>query len=99
MLVVTGVTRVASEDAAAARAAQAVVAAATREEDGCYTYAFYEDVETPGRFRVYEEWRDEPALMAHLETAHIAEFRAALGKLTILSRDIKKMKGCVSEPL
>ena len=99
MLVVTGVTQVDPKDAAAARAAQARVAAITRTEDGCHTYAFYEDVEVPGRFRVYEEWRDEDALQAHLAADHIAEFRAAVGRLTVLSREIKKMKGCASEPL
>ena len=99
MLVVTGVTRVAPEDIATARAATAKVAEKTRDEDGCYTYAFYEDVEVPGRFRVYEEWRDEAALAAHLATPHIADFRATLGRLTILDREIKKLKGCTAEPL
>ncbi|MDF0600065.1 putative quinol monooxygenase [Psychromarinibacter sp. C21-152] len=99
MLVVTGVTRIAETDAPAARAAAAKVAALTRTEDGCFTYAFYEDVEVPGRFRVYEEWRDEAALRAHLATAHIAEFREVIGGLEVLERDIKMLKGCTEEPL
>jgi len=99
MLVVTGVTEVDPADADKARTAAARAAAITRTEDGCHAYAFYEDVETPGRFRVYEEWRDEAALKAHLATDHIAEFRAVMGGLTILSREIKKMTGCQSAPL
>ncbi len=99
MLVVTGVTHVAPEDAETARLAAAKAATITRTEDGCYTYAFYEDVEVPGRFRVYEEWRDQAALEAHLATPHIDEFRAVMGGLKILSRDIKKMLGCESQPL
>lgn len=99
MLVVTGVTHIAEGDAPAARAAMGKAAALTREEDGCFVYAFYEDVETPGRFRVYEEWRDGAALEAHQQSAHIAELRAALAELTILSREIKKLEGCTAAPL
>ena len=87
------------EDADTARQAASKAAQATRAEDGCFTYAFYEDVETPGRFRVYEEWRDEAALRVHLETPHIAEFRQVLGGLTILNRELKIMTGCTSKPL
>ncbi len=99
MLIVTGVTRTDPEDAPAARAAMARVGEATRAEDGCHTYAFYEDVGAPGTFRVYEEWRDRAALDAHLATAHIAAFREAMGALTILSRDIKTLSGCTEGPL
>lgn len=99
MLVVTGITQVAPEDADLARTAAAKVAEITRTEDGCFEYAFYEDVETPGRFRVYEEWRDDASLKAHSESAHIAEFRKVMGSLTVLNREIRKMRGCVAEPL
>lgn len=99
MLIVTGVTRIAPEDAPAARSAMARVAELTRAENGCHTYAFYEDVAQPGRFRVYEEWRDRAALDAHLETAHIAAFRAEMADVTILSREIKTLAGCISGEL
>jgi len=57
------------------------MARATRQEEGCIEYAFYEDLETPGAYHIYEEWESEAALKAHGETPHMAEFRAELGKL------------------
>ncbi len=54
------------------------MAKATRDEDGCMAYAFYEDLEQPGQYRIYEEWESEAHLKAHFATPHMAEFRAKL---------------------
>ena len=99
MLVVTGIVVVAADDAAVARGLMATVATATRQEAGCRTYAFYEDVETPGRFRVYEEWDGDDALKAHFEAPHMATFRAGLGEITVVSRDIVKFQGGEKTPI
>jgi len=93
MLIVTGLIEVDPKDAPAMRRATAQAATITRTEDGCHIYAFYEDVEAEGRFRVYEEWASEDALAAHGKAAHMDEFRAKLGNITVLSRDIKKFDG------
>lgn len=93
MLVVTGLVTVDPADAAAFRAAAAVMSTETRQEVGCRTYAFYEDVERPGVFRVYEEWDNQTTLTDHGNAPHMAEFRAKLSKLNILSRDIQKFDG------
>ena len=90
MLVVTGLIEVAEADIEAARAAAAEMAVATRREAGCIAYAFYEDVEAPGRFRVYEEWDDQDALTAHGETPHMATFRAALAGFDLRSAKVQK---------
>lgn len=93
MLVVTGLIEVAEPDIEAARDAAATMAVETRKEDGCLAYAFYEDVEQPGRFRVYEEWTGQPALSAHFETDHMAVFRAVLAGLTITANTVQKFEG------
>ncbi|KNG92914.1 putative quinol monooxygenase [Pseudaestuariivita atlantica] len=94
VLVVTGVIEVAPEDAETFRVAAARAAKATRSDDeGCLLYAFYEDVEKPGTFRVYEEWRDEEALAAHARAPHMDTFRNALSDVEILRREIGKHDG------
>ena len=88
MQIVSGIIEVHEDDIAEAMAAASAVARATRAEDGCITYAFYQDIDKPGRFRVYEEWRDQAALEAHFKAPHMAEFRTALKAIRVLGRDV-----------
>ena len=90
MIVISGLIEVSENSVDAAIEAASVMAAATREEDGCLAYAFYRDIENPCRFRVFEEWRDGEALARHFEASHMATFRAVLAGLEITHRDIKK---------
>jgi len=48
----------------------------TREEEGCIDYDLHESLEQPGQFLFYENWINDAALNAHLETAHLKELRA-----------------------
>ncbi|XDA99552.1 antibiotic biosynthesis monooxygenase [Sulfitobacter sp. LCG007] len=86
----TGTIEVPAERVDAMKDAAATMARATREEEGCFDYAFWQDVETPTRFRVYEEWRDIDCLKAHGATRHMANWRAALDGIGVVSRDIKR---------
>lgn len=88
MLVVTGTLELAPEGVEAMKAAGITMARATRQEPGCRVYAFRQDIETPTRFRVYEEWDSADALKAHGQAPHMAEFRAALAKAGVQARDI-----------
>jgi len=54
------------------------VAQASREEQGCLGYRFYEDTEQPNEFVFVEEWADQQALERHFATEHIAAFMAAV---------------------
>lgn len=100
MLVVTGEIEVAPDDAEAfARAAARAGELTRRHDDGCMLYEFYQSVERPGVFRVYEEWRDEEALRAHARAEHMDGFRQAISSLSILSRNITKHDGTNSRPL
>ena len=99
MIVVSGTIEVAAADAAAAIEAATVMAAATRKEAGCRAYAFYQDIEAPGVFRVFEKWDDDAALTAHFATEHMAAFRAKLGGIGILGRDVKLYRVSATEAL
>ena len=53
---------------------------ATRTEDGCASYQFYEDFDVPGSYIVVEQWRDQAALEAHGQAVHYKEFLGAVGE-------------------
>ncbi len=99
MLIVTGLVEIVAENLDAARAAVETMMVETRKEPGCRVYEFSEVVGARGRFRIYEEWDDQAALDAHFKTAHMAAFRARLGEIGILSRDIAKIENADKAPL
>jgi quinol monooxygenase YgiN len=70
------------------RVAQAV-AGASREEQGCNGYRFYEDTERPNHFVFVEEWADQEALERHFATSHIAEFMRAIPATITSPPDVK----------
>jgi quinol monooxygenase YgiN len=66
---------------------------ASRKDDGCVNYGFWQAIEDEHTFIAVEEWRDRDALAAHLRTPHIHEFMAGLpavveGTPTIASHEI-----------
>ena len=58
--------------------AMSVMGEETRKEAGCLHYRFYQDIDDPNTFFVYERWTDGAALDAHMKTPHMAEFRKVL---------------------
>ncbi|NMO94349.1 putative quinol monooxygenase [Paenibacillus lemnae] len=48
----------------------------TQAEAGNISYALYEDVSSPGRFVMIEEWKDEQAIEQHNQTEHLTGFFA-----------------------
>lgn len=89
MLIVTGTMQVPPEGIEGMKAAAAEVAVATRQEKGCRVYAFWQSVEEPTTFRVYEEWDDLDCLKAHGKSAHIGIYRDKLAAIGAFGRDIK----------
>lgn len=67
------------EAAEAVRTGLAVLAAATRAEEGCLAYDAFESATAPGVFVTVESWRGQADLDAHLQTPHVAEAFATLG--------------------
>ena len=71
----------------------------TRREDGCVVYDITRSLERPGRFHVYEEWRDLAALAAHGDTAHMGAFRKGLAEITVIARDVRRREAGEASPL
>ena len=92
MLIVTGTVEVSETGVASMKTAATVMGRASRAEDGCHVYAFWQDLEQPNLFRVYEEWESADALKAHGETEHMAAFRKSLGEIGVLSRNIARFE-------
>lgn len=90
MLIVTGTVEVGENGLDVLKAAAAKMAVASRAESGCQSYAFYQSIDTPTVFRVYEEWDDEAALAAHFAEPHMAEFRASLANAEIKAMNVVK---------
>jgi quinol monooxygenase YgiN len=65
--------------AAEAATALTALAAASREEAGCYAYDVFESATAPGTFVTIEAWRSEDDLNAHMVTPHLAAAFEVLG--------------------
>lgn len=77
MLIVAGTVRIPPANVEALRPRMLEMMTASRAEDGCLAYGYAEDVGEPGLIHVFEAWRDQAALDAHFQTAHMARWRAA----------------------
>ena len=53
-------------------------AATLANDTGCLAYAFWEDLDEPGRFICVERWTDLDSLRAHLDAPHHAAASTAL---------------------
>ncbi|HSP47128.1 MAG TPA: putative quinol monooxygenase [Clostridiaceae bacterium] len=53
----------------------------TRKEAGCLTYDLYEDITEPLILAMLEEWKDEEAIDAHMESEHMKRIIPSLRAL------------------
>jgi len=90
MLIVTGTVEVRESGLETLKTAAVKMAVASRAETGCQAYAFYQSIETPTLFRIYEEWDDEAALAAHFAEPHMAKFRQSLAYADIKAMNVVK---------
>ena len=88
MLIITGTMNVPDGREDDMKAACATMARASRAEKGCHVYAFWQSIEDPTQFRVYEEWQDMDSLKAHGKSAHMVTYREALAEIGMSGRDI-----------
>jgi quinol monooxygenase YgiN len=89
MLLIMGTVRLSEGGLDRSRAAMEKMVTASRAEDGCFTYAYGQDVLDPTLIHVVERWRDRDALKAHAASAHMAEWREAGTDLGLHDRDLK----------
>jgi quinol monooxygenase YgiN len=64
-----------------ARSALAATAASTRQEPGCLQYDLHVDLSDPGSLAIYERWRDQAALDAHMKMPYVQSLFARLPEL------------------
>lgn len=99
MLVIAASLPIKPEQRDAAIAAAVKMAQATREEPGCLAYAFYQDLEDPNRFHVFEKWESAAALEAHFKTPHMADFQAVAGNFLAGGADAKRYEVASEGPV
>ena len=80
MLVVIATVPGKPEKRAEILAALATCAAASRNDPGCQSYAFWTDVENLDSYASIETWDSQADLDAHMKTPHVAALFAAIGE-------------------
>jgi len=90
MIVIAGSVAIDPANRADAVSAAVAMMAATRQEAGCISYTFSEDLEEPGSFRIFEEWESAEALGAHFEAPHMAAFGAAIGAVGVREMNVQR---------
>jgi quinol monooxygenase YgiN len=88
-VIIAGTVRVPPENLARFKPHMEAMLAASRAEDGCLAYSYAEDVAEPGLIRVFEAWRDQAAIQAHLKAPHMAEWRTAWPQFGVSDRQLK----------
>lgn len=78
MIVVTVIVESTADDIAALQAAIKAMEEHSRAETGCLDYTFSVELNDPDIMRITECWESEEALAAHMQTAHMTEFRKAI---------------------
>jgi quinol monooxygenase YgiN len=76
------------EAAAQGLAIMTELAARSREEKDCISYALYQQAEAPHIFQTVEEWTDKAAADAHMTTPHVGAAVAAAGPVLAVSPEI-----------
>ncbi|MGO4545122.1 putative quinol monooxygenase [Paenibacillus sp. 2TAB23] len=67
---------VAAEEREAFLAKSMALLSATQAEEGNISYQLFENVSTPGKFVMLEEWQDEQAIDMHNQSEHFTGFFA-----------------------
>jgi quinol monooxygenase YgiN len=98
-LIVAGTVRAPRENIERLRPHMLEMMTKTRGEDGCLAYGYAEDVAEPGLIHVFEQWRDQGALDAHLQTPHMAAWRAVFPEFQVSDRNLKVYDVMAERPI
>ncbi len=99
MIIVTGEVRFAQGEIARLTPAFKLNIQATRAEPGCARYAYAVDLADPNLLHVVEEWSDEEAVNAHMNTPHMAELMTVMGSAQIEAISINAYEAHFLKPL
>lgn len=99
MIVIAGHISLDTEKREAAISAAKQIMIETHKEAGCVSYTFSADLEDPGSFRIFEEWKDDDALKAHFATPHMAAFQKAMGGFGIREMAVQRYEVSSVGPL
>ncbi len=99
MIILAGTVDVDPERRDAAIAAGCPHMEATRAQSGCIDYVWSADPLVPGRIYVFERWRSQEELAAHLESPHYVAMRDAIAAHGLRGIDVVKCRIAISEPV
>ena len=68
------------------------MAVETHKEPGNITYDLHESVDDDSLFIIYETWKDQTALDAHMNQPYLKAFRAETDELLTHPIDVKRCK-------
>jgi quinol monooxygenase YgiN len=89
MILITGTVEIAAENRAAFVAAVTRHVTLSREEVGCISHGFFEDVMAPGTFVFVERWRDMAAVREHFAKDYSRETVGVLRRLAVTSTGVE----------
>ncbi|MGL4608743.1 MAG: putative quinol monooxygenase [Trueperaceae bacterium] len=78
MIIIAGTVFVQEANMEQAKALALTMANATHAEAGCIEYRFYNDLENPSKFFIFERWETQEALTKHFQTEHMCTFNEQL---------------------
>jgi quinol monooxygenase YgiN len=93
MLIISGTVTFDPDDLQALLPAALTMVEESRKEDGCIEYEFAEVLGTPGVIRIWEIWESGEHLKAHGASAHMLDWREALGAVNPLGRGLNRYEG------
>jgi quinol monooxygenase YgiN len=98
-LIIAGTVRVPPENLERFKPHMQAMLTASRAEDGCIEYSYAVDVAEAGLVRIFEAWRDQAALDAHVTTPHMAAWRAQWPEFGVSDRKLFAYETASERPL
>lgn len=99
MIIVAGHVTINPDHRQTAEAAIRACVTETRAEPGNIDYRFSPDLDDSNRINMIEQWADDDAMNAHMATAHLAAFLAAIGPCVAGSVEVIRFDVSGSSPL
>lgn len=92
MIIITGTMEVEPGNEEQAKANFALAAEKCKDERGCIEYRFWQSVDQPNLFRVYEEWEDKECLREHSAHPNFKAHGERMAPLGVSNRKLKMIE-------